>query len=317
MFYVETTPHDDELIFTLRRETDYEKIIGGAKGRFINNVRAAGLNGDIIAQFDAAQTEAELYRAMGASVMMNPIRLMDPLKIMSRFGALGNPIKGRDEFAGAGDIIAIVGNGLALYAGSVGVEFASGDFVFGLYGLAGQFLNDGIEEFSGTLYGGSARAAFNGKYLYMDLSGGVAFVDFETGPVYDGTAFGTQSPKGTAYYGAAEFGVRAFSVGDLKTGELYVMPIARARAFSGQVLNDSESEFAIGGGARIGYRTKDQSIETEYSAYGLMESEASIIGVRMDVNLPRDGAAVSFDIAAMNMNVGWFYKIGTGLRVMF
>lgn len=313
MFYVDAKEYGDELILSLRRETDYAKIIGGAKGRFINSVRASGSSHDIIARMDAAQSESELYRAMGDSVMFNPAKLLDPLKVMARFDAFGITMGNPDSIAGAGNIAAIFGNGLSLYAGNAGLEFTAGDFAIGAYGLAGQFAKDGVEDFSGMMYGGILRAALRAEYLYADLSGGVVFADFATGPIYDGTADGTRDPRGVAYYGAAELGVRVFNT----DGGLYAMPIVRARAFAGKVLDESESEFAIGGGARAGYRVKMQSLDTEYSAYGLMESMGPQVGVRMDVNMPRDGVAVSLDAAALQADAGWFYKIGAGAKVVF
>ena len=324
MFYVETKYNENEIVLMLQRETDYEKVIGGNKGRFLNAVRASGINPLIMAALDAAQTESELGKIMAHSVMFSPIKLMSPVKLMSKFtgvnliGADVIPAKaGIPPLQGIGSATTIFGNDLLLYTGNAGVEFATDDFVFGAYGHFGEFSQTGFEDFAGIIYGGTVRAAMYKRLMHAEIAGGVTFVNFDSGPIYNGAALPVYNPSGLAYYGSAEIGVRAFDFGDVRCGEFFVMPIARVRAFSASVLNDSESEISFGGGARIGYGNTMMGIRTEYSAYGLIENGGGQFGIRTDIGIPRDGVALFIDVAMMEMEIGRFYKIGAGAKINF
>ncbi|MDR1207202.1 MAG: hypothetical protein LBK26_02200 [Rickettsiales bacterium] len=312
MFYTQTLYQNGDVILHVARDTDYEKIIGGDVGRFINNIRAAGANGRLIARMDAAQNVAELNTVMENSVMLNPVKLMNPVKIMARFA---DPFSAASS--GMGGVSVIFGSGMSLYLGNAGAEYSAGDFSFGASAHFGQLDESGLEEFSGKVYGASVHAAMHGKTLYAEASIGVTLAEFETGPIYDGGSGTIYNPNGAAYYGAAAIGVNAFSAGDEKDFKVFAMPIARVRVFYANVGVTSESEFAPGAGIRIGRADTIHGIRTEYSAYGIWEQGGGQLGIRADIMSNMDGVGVVLDISALQTESVWYYKAGAGIRVLF
>ncbi|MCL2538659.1 MAG: hypothetical protein FWF34_01405 [Alphaproteobacteria bacterium] len=314
LFYIDSMRDGDDWILTSRRKTDYTEIIGGRTGQFINTVRSAGTNARVLSRMDAAQSESELYGIMANSVMLNPVKLMNPIKTMTTFlDANGAPT----PLHGGGGALAIFGGDMTVLRADAGVGGSANNFTFSAYGHFGELSVGGMESFSGYFYGGNITAAMNSKWLFAHATAGASFADFDAGPIYNGTGDAEYNPSGMAYYGAVTIGINAYSIGDARRSEFYVMPIARARMFSAKVLHDTESEFAIGGGARAGFRAQTLGIKTDYSAYGLLEPGGGQFGLRGEVTMPRDGVGVMLDAAALEIDNVWFYKIGAGVKVNF
>ncbi|MCL2331790.1 MAG: hypothetical protein FWC61_04610 [Proteobacteria bacterium] len=315
LFHAETSRRDDKVILSVARETDYEKVVGGAEGKFINNLRASGMDRRLTSRLDGAMTESELNAIMADSVAFHPAKLMGPVSLLARFGSAGAFADDSGGGFGACGATAIFGEDVALYSGSIGAGFGVGGLTLGLSAHAGGFTGP---DFAGKFYGLETTAAFDKKWLHAGLWAGFSVANFDAGPIFNGTDDAVYNPGGAAYYGAAEIGIRAFDNGGSAAGGFYVMPIIRARTFVARVLDENESEFAVGAGARVGYREEMLGLATEYSAYGLLESENSgQLGVRIGVSSPMDGAAVSLDAAVMKFNDNYFYKFGAGVRFLF
>ncbi|MCL2338505.1 MAG: hypothetical protein FWC51_00945 [Proteobacteria bacterium] len=318
LFYAETAMDGTNVILNINRETDYMKIIGGPKGAFINQIRTSGIAARLIASLDGARSAAQLDAIMNRSVMLNPNNLMRPVKAMT--GAMmSNAMmsRGASSAGAAGTAAAIFGRDTFLYYGGIGAELPFGDFRFGASVTAAGFSTNGLEDFGGRIYGGNVTAAFDRKWFTARAMAGVGFASFETGPIYNGTSGAIYNPNGTIYYGATDIGVRVYDVGSPKEGELYVVPFARANAMTTRVLNDFESAAAIGAGTRIGYATEMMGIMTDYSAYGVLMTDGEQAGLRMDVDLPMDGAGFGVRVAMLNTGIGRFYEIGAEGKVVF
>jgi len=324
LFYTDTAMDGTDVILNIRRETDYEKIIGGPKGAFINRIRASGIDSRLIASLDSAQSVNQLDAIMAGSVMLNPGNLMNPVRAMAS-SMMSDILSGAGAaapaFAGvtgaSGNAAALFGRDTFLYYGGVGAEAMRGDWRFGASVVAGGFSKNGLEDFGGKIYGGTISTAFNRKWLSARAIAGIGFVNFDTGPIYNGSGDAAYNPNGMIYYGAMDVGVRVYDSGTPADGEIYVVPFARANAMATKVLNDFDSEVATGVGGRVGYRAEMMGITTDYSAYGVLMTDGEQAGLRMDVSLPMDGASFGFRIGALNNTIGQFYEIGAEGNVKF
>jgi len=306
MFDTEILFRDESLILSVSRITDYDRVLGGAEGRFINGMRASGANPELTLRLDGANTMAELKSIMDKSVALRPSNLMNPVRLLLRFGpSLHNE-------GVAGDASVMFGDGLVLYSGNFGAFVAKDGLSFGAYVRVGEFSNSGIEEYSGLFYGFGIRGRLDREIFYAVAAGGVTFADFQTGPVHDGKGDAVYNPKGMALHGNVEVGAKAFD-----DGRFHIVPIVRADRFAARVLFDSTTDISVGIGARAGYRTVNMGIESLYGIYGIAREDGGQFGIRKDIRSPHDGMTVNLDAAVLDMDLGRFYKVGAGVKLDF
>ncbi|MCL1902748.1 MAG: hypothetical protein FWG18_03950 [Alphaproteobacteria bacterium] len=316
MFYAETEYIDGNVVLLVSRDTNYENIFGDTLGRFINNIRASGASPKLMAAMDAAQTIEELNAIMRNSIMFNPTNLMRPVKMMTMFeGIHFRP--GVTGWSGAGGGNVVFGDDMLLYMAEFGAEYNASDFSFGASLHAGAFSESGLEDFAGKIYGGKLHAAMDRNIFYGSMYIGATYAMTDSGPIYNGAGGSVYNPDGVAYHGAANVGIRAFESGTLRKGMFFANPIARLRMFSAKVLNKSESEFAFGGGAIMGYGIAVSGVTTTYSAYGLVEQSARQFGVRTDIESLRDGVNIGLEVGVIDSDIGQFYKIGANITAGF
>ncbi|MCL1785689.1 MAG: hypothetical protein FWG39_00875 [Alphaproteobacteria bacterium] len=299
--------NEKDMMLSVSRITDYERILGNDVGRFINFLKNSGANPELISQLDGAMSMEQLTRIMDNSVSLRPAKLMNPVKLLMR---LEDVPRAKDGAFGAADII--FGDDLVLYSASAGIGLTSGGLSFGASVRAGKFSNFGIEEYSGTFYGLDIHGGFDTDYFYAATVLGAYRADLSAGPLHDGNSGATYNPSGMAFHGAVEIGAKAF-----KRDGFQVAPIIRAAKFYARVLHDSDSENTAGAGARIGYMKTDMGIESSYGVYGIMEKDGGQFGVRTDIKSPRDGLSLHLEAAVLDSDFGRFYKLGAGVRLDF
>lgn len=307
LFNVNSEIRGGDLYLSIRRETDYEKIIGPARGRFLNRMRADSVASNFLSRLDSAQSMAELRGMMNDSITFNPARLMKPVKILSQaMGASGGSGYG---FGSA----AIFGSDLSLYSGAVSLGLSAGDFSFAATGYAGESAEQGDDsEISGLFYGGASTVRYQGSFIRADAGIGFAFANFNAGanPVFDGSG-AVYDLSGRAVYGFAEVGARVFD------DAVYVEPLARVWHYRARALDSADVETKVGAGAAVGRRTSSLGIGTDYSAYAILETKGAQAGIRADIEIPNDDIAVGLDFAVMKIDSEFFYKFGAGVRLEF
>ena len=306
IFDTKTWLWDNSLMISVYRITDYEQILGNAKGRFINSMRVSGENSELLSRLDDAKSMAELKSVMDNSVALNPAKLMEPVNISMLFNA---PVS---QGGATGSIDIMVGDGLILSSAAAGGGIKNDFLSLGASIRAGEFSKSGIEEFSGVFYGLDIHGRIYSGIFYAASMIGVVFADFQTGALHDGDGGAAYNPKGTAVFGNMELGAKAFD-----DGAFHITPIIRADMFSSRVLSDSNSEIFTGLGARAGYKKTVMGIESSYGVYGIAMQSGKQFGIRKDIRAPRDGLAVHLDAGVLDIHLGRFYKFSGGVKLDF
>ncbi|MBN1325083.1 MAG: hypothetical protein JW974_02600 [Alphaproteobacteria bacterium] len=85
LYIAKAIRRDDNIYVSIYRETDYQKVLGGSRGIFINNLRVSSPNNPTLVALDRAGSIYDLYGVMERSVALNPINLMIPIKIFNNF----------------------------------------------------------------------------------------------------------------------------------------------------------------------------------------------------------------------------------------
>ena len=68
----------------LVRETNYEKIFNGSRGKYLENIRSKNPNDKMLLAMDNAKSMNEINSIMNSSYRFNPIILMHPIKTINR-----------------------------------------------------------------------------------------------------------------------------------------------------------------------------------------------------------------------------------------
>lgn len=308
LFYTKTEIVGNTIVLRVARETDYLKLIGGTKGAFLNQVRATNANNKLLERLDTATSGAELNAVMGKSAMFNPVKLMEPLKALSRFSYFGGTA---DRGVGVG-AVSLFGRGISVYGTGASMDFSRDNFSFGANVNIAKF--DGHRNWSdnsGVSYGAGIYTAWSNQLLFISGTFSANYVNFETSnPIFDGVS-AVYSPTGTYFYGALESGVRIFDE------TIYIEPMLRANFWHARVLHTTDSEVTLGAGARFGRRSTNMGIDVDYSAYGIMEQNSAQFGLRADILLSEDDTAIGFDVGALQYDTEWFYKFAVQAKFAF
>ena len=82
LYSVETHRVGADMFIHLVRSTDYARVLNNDTGRFLNILREKSPSDKLFKKLDSAKTVGELNRVISKSVKTNPIKLMQPVRMM-------------------------------------------------------------------------------------------------------------------------------------------------------------------------------------------------------------------------------------------
>ncbi|MDL2296163.1 hypothetical protein LJC18_05170 [Lachnospiraceae bacterium OttesenSCG-928-E19] len=312
LYRADTIFKNGNVYLDVNRETDYSRLIDPTRGNFINSLRQIDPMNPTIVAMDSAASVGGIYDVANKSVMLNPIKLNDPIKMYNRF-----------ETGGAKPIIAplisgvetnvIVGADTTMYSARGTLAYNFGDLKTSVSVYAGAFdYDDNLNEFSGNFYGGNLRAFYNDKFMWIDTTLGLTYANYKTGVIFDGKN-ATQNPDGISVYGVSDFGIK-FDIDD----EYYVSPFVGVLGEYDHVLNDSEMDYAGRAGMVAGFNSEIMGIKNDYQLFGTIQSNnVQSIGARFNFLSVVDGAGGSVSYALINNDYGINHKFAIDLTFMF
>ena len=307
-----TVRMDDSIYLYIKRETDYQKILGNSQGRFINSFRSSS-NQRMINAMDRAGSMSDLQDIINRSVSLNPINLMRPIRAFNNFEI--NSFKHFYNSTASGvESTYITSSAVDLHMGKVYVSADFDNLHFVLSGYIGELETvDDINEFSGVLYGGNLRAYFDDKSLWIDSTVGFTMSSFKTDAIF--TNHGSvYNPDGISVYGVLDSGIN-FDIND----RFYISPMVGIGAEYEKVLHQSDSYIFLRAGGIVGFHLESISIKYDYQLFANVETDGTKnIGTQMDVWSVSDfmGGNISYMLGE-NEVFGVMHKISANIKFMF
>ena len=296
------------LILGRRRETDYYKILGDNRGRFLNLVRSINPADNTLGRLDSVTNMDDLYSVMARSPILNPIRFMDPVRSVVRIVSDG----GNTMRSGA-DV-----DGVRLYADEYDMYGMRGGFRFSMRDVAvgAEFLVGALErldyEFGGAeIYGGSISLDYMPDDYFVRAAAGRYYAHFDAPYVFDGDGVAS-NPRGVDDFGTLDVG-RSFV-----TGRVSLAPFVGARYDSVHILNCDDTDIRARIGARVTVNTGLADVPYQYNLRTVVDSAGDLMA-DLSVGAVSVADAVGTDVAVgVYMNDGRpTYKISTGVKVVF
>ncbi len=305
---MQTYVDKDKLYVKMVRETDYVKIMNNsAVGRYLNSLRGVSDADSFMSVMDNAQNMDELGKIMSDSVRMTPINLMNSVAVFNAFD-LNNFNYG----IGVGTEY-IYSDVTDIYGAHLYGEISVGDFVMdtGLY-LNRLNASDGIENYSGIMFGGWLAAKYEANVGFVRGKIGGNLTQFDISNVFDGHD-GTDNPIGYSGYAVFDIGRRFDFANDV-----YVSPYVGGAVNYMTVLSYDCLDFVGRGGVDAGYEFEMLGIKYDYAIRlnidsGLNVFAGAYIGFVSELDMV--GGHVNFGY--VNNETGQGYKISAGVDFKF
>lgn len=251
---------DGNLYAKLIRETDYVKILNNDVGKFLNLLRGDSPDDKLLAALDAADDMDELNAIMARSVRLHPIKLMNPVRGLYRFGDYFAPMASDAiaDFDASAEFVMADDFGFYGVVGRTGLR-PTDKLSFTLSGRLGvmEFSSD-LDDFDAETYGMNFAVAYTDDVLFGRADFGFVYSRFDTGMVFDGTD-AVYNPAGRMFYGGADIGLRLnlFS-------EFYIAPSVGLYFDKADVAGAADNAVFVRGIVDASYKISGDGLDYDY-----------------------------------------------------
>lgn len=313
LFAINSYIDSGKLYLSVKRETDYAKILNNNIGVFINSLRNENPNHRLLGALDNVANMGDLYSAMGKSVNLHPINLLKPIRIFNNFEMFANTDIYDDLFVGA-EPIYIISSDFNLYAALLkfgAIKFSNWKLSMSAYAGELEYTDD-INEFSGMFYGGNIRAGYDDGDIVVRNTAGLTIGNFNAGRVFDGN-LGTENPRFSSVYFASDFGTR-ISMAE----NLFVIPFVGVTGDCAKILRETDIDFYADIGMDISFATTGYDVNYNYVLRTIINT-AGAIDASLNIGFwsETDNAGGKFSASIINNEIGVSYKLSVSANYMF
>ena len=267
----ETYKINQDIFVRLTRSTDYARILNNDMGRFLNNLRASGMDNKLFSKLDIAETMDELSNILSHSVRTNPIKLMQPISLLYSYKSLES--MHIDDFTVFGvEPIMIYSSDVFMGGIRPNISLNATDDLH--LKLSGYVLDidyaDDINEYAGMSFGIDADVQYNvpdNDFVRMHVGIGKSY--FDIGPVFAENKV-VNNPDGISAYAITEFGHRFNIWGGYK-----LSPFVAAGAEYIVISNTKDTNIYGIGGSDIGYEYEFDGLRYNYSGRFIVRTDGT------------------------------------------
>ncbi len=313
LFSVHTDYIDKDVFAMIVRETDYAKILQNNTGKFLNILRQYESGDKLFTALDSAGSMDQLYSIMDASVKLNPINLMNPVRLFNRMETLFPVTSIQNGFSTSS--IFMSGKGFDIYGARA---FATGAFERIQINIGGYIgvmdYADSINEYMAMMYGANiaARYDINDVYFARALAG-ITGAMFDAGMVLGGTDDISEQPLGHSLYGALDMGMKMDLLADIHTDLFVGLDFDNAT-----ILGNADLDLRGRIGADISYDFEALDIQYSYGMGFRMSNNLFMgAGVYIGFFAPWDCVGGMFRADVMQYEHGFSYRIGIDATLSF
>ncbi len=310
LYAIRSYVSNDSLYAEMVRETDYMKIFNNKMGAFLNMVRTENPNSDFINALDNATSFDSVYSIMARSVKLNPVLLMNPIRIFNNFEMANISVSGTGISASP---IYLSSSGLDLMAFNVNGSVVLGDNLkVGLAAYIGEFdFIDDINEYGGVIYGANIRLDYSYGILFVRGVVGTTEMRSDVGIVFSNDEI-VHNPNGLSVYGATDVGINCVY------NKFVVSPFIRVGADYAAVLDDNDTDGFIGIGGDFMYDAGGTDIDYKYGMRVGADSRGLFsAAVRMNVMSIADRAGGDISIGIIyddEFGLNYNFRMGANLK---
>lgn len=293
------------------RETDYYKILNSNAGLFLNDIRSIDPENKLIRALDRADNINEIHNIMSRSVLLNPLRLIKPVKEFNAFE--------RDVIMSSNSGISIspeyvISHDFNIHSAHfrAAIDFGKALRLSAAIYAGDLEYSDQINDYWGALYGGNIGLAYNAALFEFNAVAGMTFADFDVMPVFHDDEIKIDL-KGMSGYLAMRLGVPFRPIENLKFTPFVGIDVDRSEMFS-------ETEFAtsVRTGADVSYIVKTDDIRYDYNARLSTDTVGSVVaGISVGYFSEYDNMGGNIDVELRKSNFATTYKIRFGLDIKF
>ena len=301
---------DGKLFVLHQRETDYEKVFKNDMGIFFNNLRHKNQADGLLQAMDNATDMRKMKQIMDKSVRLNPDVARNVGRVVREFYRNGPGLMG--------------GLGLGtdfIYSDDFYLCGVGGRFNSDLFGVelnvamqAGQIkYQNNLDEFDGLYYGINLSARYQmDSNLFVRGIMDFSRIDINVGDVfYDDKSI--ENPSVASLGGGFDVGY-GYSIGD----SFYLSPYVGVDILSDSLENDTRIDFAIRGGADVGYLYEVLGIKYDYVVGVVVDTDDKFMATaRVGFLSKYDRAGANINLATLRFYDVWSYQVSVGVKFTF
>jgi len=304
------------------RETDYYKILGDARGDFLNALREIAPDDELLARMDAATDMGQLHDIMSHSIAFNPMIMSRVVRIVNavatdvvRPGVLSNDGGGMTADCHASPFY-VFDDAMEIYGAMGGVHFRTGehfDVDMNLYGATSS-TDDDFNTYDADMYGGNVGVVYNGKRFRVNARGGATYATFRAPYIFDDGHIRT-SARGKSIYGMTDFGP-VFEFGDV----VEIRPRVGAQYDDIRIIDDTDTNIVGRYGIDIGGVSKSGALSGAYDYRAGITANTNgdvVAGAAMGFWSEFDMAGGDVAINGYHDDAGWAYILSLTVRAAF
>lgn len=312
LYAIQSYVKDGNLFGKIVRETDYSKIFKNKVGDFLNELRVAEPDNKLLPVMDSAKNFGEMYKIMSDSVKLNPIKLIEPIRVLSDFSSLFT--EGDSGYTYGVLPILIYSDAFYTYGGKVSLSPKILDDIklsMSIYTAYTAF-SDYVNDFNATTNGAELFAGYEKNLYSIDLMLGASLTHFDVGDVFDDGLI-INNPSGLSVYSDANVG-RKF----LLEEDLVIKPFINVSADYVKVSSQKDTDLDTGAGAEISFLYDDFDISYEYGAK-IRALVSGQVGASFNMTFISDidGLAGSIEFGTLYDNDDFAYGIRAGASFDF
>ena len=249
----------EDVYVSIVRETNYEKIFNGSRGKYLENIRSKNPNDKMLLAMDNAKSMNEINSIMNSSYRFNPIILMRPIKTINRADLFN---VNTDNFNTGANVR--VGYLTSDKIGDMNARFNIGNVYKDLYFNIGVnidtfvFDDNEFNKFDGFAYGADFEIRKYFDNLWFGGLAGVRRALFKTDDIYSDDNV-ISNPKGLSEYARINIGYDYNNIDNLK-----LSPFAGLMFQNVDISGMSDSQVNLMAGTKIKHDFTIDGIKYEY-----------------------------------------------------
>lgn len=299
---------DDSLYVFSSLYTNYEVVIGGALGDYLDSLRDNDPNDKLVVALDSANSRSDMANILSQSVRTNPINLMKPITTLTSHDLIKfEPGTVITPFYLYADDFSIMGASLNLGGKIYDNVLGNIGFIGGAIHYSGDY-----DDYSGALYGGNVGVQYLDDKYYANAYGKFIYAMFDDIDVFNNGKI-VHNPNGFGADVVTDFGL-VYRVYD----DVNVIPFVGVRANYVSVVSETNTDFNLRIGAK--FEKTNNTDGNSYSVGGkfVVQTDGAIYaGGYMDMLSSADGVGGGFEIGVLHDDIGMSYRIALNGKIIF
>lgn len=302
---------DGTLVIEHVRETEYEDIIDGDKGDFVESV--LGENDKLKDELDSDTNIGDINNTLSKTALFNPDVLYDVLRVINVMDVVDFNSNAQSGIGAS--VFGILSDNFYVRGADINaISVIKDNFNLSLSLKAGQILySSDLEDFDGYFYGLNLSGLYRFENdLFLRAGFGVMNTVFDIDKVWYNNKI-IKQPDALSGYFVTDFGKR-FTISD----SLFVSPFVGVVSELYDVAGNSYSEYSGRVGVSADYKYSISDLEYRYGALVTVDTNGFIsLAGNVGFVLPLDMISGNLKLTVVRMLDTFSYKASVDAKLLF